>query len=369
LAGIEGLRLALIGPQAPPAGGMARQRDTLAVRLRQMGVAVEVVSVNPPHPAWVARVPWLRAALRLVRYGCALWPVLGRVEVAHVMACSGWSWHLFAAPAVWFARVRGVPVVMSYHGGQARAFFARQFKWLSPTFKHVRVLTTPSGFLQTLFAEYGLAAQVVPNSVDLSIFHPPANPRAAGLHVVVTRNLEPVYDIASALRAFARVLEKRPGATLTLAGSGPLLQALQQQARMLGVSGRVRFALRLDAAHMAALYREADVMLNPALADNFPNSVLEAAASAVPVVSTRVGGIPWLLQDEVSALLVEAGDDVAMAAAVMRIAEDTALRERLVREGRALAAAHDWQAVCRQWAAIYTGARGEAGASRGGDAD
>jgi glycosyltransferase involved in cell wall biosynthesis len=86
------------------------------------------------------------------------------------------------------------------------------------------------------------------------------------------------------------------------------LQSLQALAASLGIADAVCFVGRLDRDQVAALYSEADVILNPSRVDNMPNSVLEAMACGLPVVSTRAGGVPHIVRDGVSALLVDAGD-------------------------------------------------------------
>lgn len=347
-----GVRLALVGPQAPPAGGMARNRDQLIRSLTDEGVLVWPVSVNAPYrPAWAARLRGVRALVRLVPYVARLWRVCGVVEVMHVMANSGWSWHLFAAPAVWVARLRGVPVVVSFHGGLAEGFLTRQHALVRPTLRRAHLMV-PSGFLQSVFGRFGFEATVVPNRVDVAAFAPgPARP--AGAHVVVTRNLEPVYDIATALRAFARLRAARPDARLTIAGTGPQAQALQALRDELGLKEAVTFCGRLQTHDIAALYAQADVALNPSLADNLPNSLLEALAAGVPVVSTRVGGVPWLVEHEVSALLVTPGCPDQMAAALQRMIESPNLRARLVAAGREIALQYRWDAVRPRLLQVY----------------
>jgi hypothetical protein len=104
---------------------MANQTRQLAELLGAEGIQVEVVQVNPPYwPAWVGHVRGIRALCRLLPYLVRLWRALGRVDLAHVMANSGWAWHLFAAPAILVARVRKVPAVVNYRGGDADRFFA-----------------------------------------------------------------------------------------------------------------------------------------------------------------------------------------------------------------------------------------------------
>ena len=313
-----GLRIGLVGPLSPPAGGMANQTRQLADLLGADGVTVTVVQVNAPYrPTWIGAVPVLRALFRLLPYLRALWQTAGRVDLFHVMANSGWSWHLFAAPAVWVAHWRGVPVVVNYHGGEAEAFLQCAGGLVRFTLRRASVLTVPSSFLQQVFLRFGISARVVPNTIDLSRF-PPRGPVCGTVpHLMVARNLEPLYDIGSAIRAFGYVRVRFPGARLSIAGTGSEAQVLRQLVLALGLADVVEFTGRLEIDAMAALYRNANLLLNTSLADNMPVSLLEAWSSGVPVVSTNVGGIPHLAQDGVNASLVPPSDPVAMAQACM----------------------------------------------------
>jgi glycosyltransferase involved in cell wall biosynthesis len=109
-------------------------------------------------------------------------------------------------------------------------------------------------------------------------------------------------DNASAIRALALVRARVPHAQLIVAGSGPEKTRLKQLAESLNLGGSVRFTGRVEAADMPALYRSAQVSLNPSRVDNMPNSVLEALAAGVAVVSTRVGGVPYMVEHEKTAL-------------------------------------------------------------------
>lgn len=354
---LTGLRVGLIGPLPPPAGGMANQTRQLAELLGGRQAQVQLVQTNAPYrPAWVGQVPLARAVFRLLPYLLQLWRAAGRSDVMHIMANSGWSWHLFAAPAIWVARLRRTPVVVNYRGGEAEGFLASNRRVVGWSLKQTARIVVPSGFLQAVFAGQGLATEVVPNIIDLARFHP-ADVSAANTtrapHVLVARNLEPIYDNATALRAFAQVLQQCPHARLTIAGTGPQEVELRQLCQHLGIAEAVHFSGRLDRDDMAALLRHSSVALNPSLVDNMPNSVLEALASGVPVVSTRVGGVPHIVQDGVTALLVHPRDPDAMAAALLRLITDAPLAARLARAGLQDVQRYTWDRVAPQWAAVY----------------
>lgn len=354
LMGFAGLRVTLVGPLPPPAGGMANQTRQLAELLRSARSQVTLVQTNVPFPRWVERVPVLRAMVRLIPYLLALWRAAARCDVFHVMANSGWSWHLFAAPAIWIAHWRRVPVVLNYRGGEAAVFLRRAHRLVAWSMGRVAALVVPSGFLKEIFSQYGMTSTVVPNIIDLSRFSPQtksAIERAP--HLMVARNLEPIYDNETAIAAFAIVRERYPHARLTIAGTGPSKAALQSLVARLGIDQAVHFAGRLDRDAMADLYRDADVSINPSLVDNMPNSVLESLACGVPVVSTRVGGVPYIVQDGVTALLVPPQDPDAMAHALLRLLDDSSLRARLVESGLAEVRRYEWSSVAPLLELVY----------------
>lgn len=351
---LSGLKIALVGPLPPPHGGIANQTRQLAELLEREGACVTLVAVNSPYwPRWIGGLRGLRAFFRLLPFVRRLWSVAGEVEIFHVMANSGWSWHLFAAPAVWVARLRGIPAVVNYRGGEAQKFLRRSGRLVAWTLRRATALVVPSGFLKKVFATQGLEAVVVPNIIDLEHFHPAAVARPADPHLVVARNLDPIYDIGTALSAFALVRKSVVRVRMTVAGSGPERPALEQLAAQLGVAQSVLFSGELDRAAMAELYRSSSVALNPSLVDNMPNSVLEALASGVPVVSTDVGGVPFIVRHESTALLVPPGDPAAMAGAVLRILLDKGLAERLACAGLADARQYGWNQIKARWAAVY----------------
>jgi glycosyltransferase involved in cell wall biosynthesis len=327
------LAVGLVGPLPPPSGGMANQTKQLARLLAEAGVRVELVQTNAPYrPAWIEPLRGVRALFRLVPYLLALWRCAGRVDVFHVMANSGWAWHLLAAPAVWIASLRGKPAIVNYRGGEAERFLQKEFAWVRPTLSRARGVIVPSGFLRGVFGKHGVQTEIVPNIVDLMRFRP-AEPRPGRLHMLVARNLEDIYDVPTALRAFARLHASHPHARLTVAGSGRRRVDLERLCADLGIADAVAFTGRVENERMADLYRDADVLLNPALVDNMPNSLLEAMASGVPIVSTNVGGVPYVVEDGRTALLVRPRDPDAVVAAVERLVTDRALALRLRETG------------------------------------
>lgn len=359
-----GLRVAIVGPVPPPNGGMAAQTRQLADLLRSEGADATIVAVNAPYrPSWIRTIPVLRAWFRLGPYLADLWRVAGEVDLFHVMANSGWAWHLFAAPAVWVARIRGVPVIVNYRGGEAGSFLDRSATSVRCTMRVASSLIVPSGFLVGVFQRHGLEARIVPNVVDLAQFRMSnvQEPIAREPHIVVTRNLEQIYDVATAVRAFAEVRRVMHAARLSIAGSGPERMQLERLVADLQLGDAVQFVGRLDRPAMVRLLQTAHLMLNASREDNMPNSALEALASGVPIVSTDVGGIPYLLEQGRTAILVQAGDYQAMAKAALEVLRVDGVRERLVSEGLSEVRRYTWDAVRPLLADVYHSALRTAG--------
>jgi glycosyltransferase involved in cell wall biosynthesis len=350
------LAVVLVGPLPPPPGGMAIQTLLLAEALRAEGARVEIVAFNSPYrPAWIGRIRIVRAGFRLVPYVWRLWRVLRAADLVHVMANSGRSWYLFVLPALRVAAWRRCRNVVDYRGGQAKAFFARSWRWLERDFRRVTVVVA-SEYLHAIFGHYGIDAVMVPNLLDernfpAAMLADPLDPRSPCL--LVTRNLEAIYAIHNAILAAALLTARYPRLKLVIAGDGAERSRLEALARARLAPEAVEFTGFVDRPGITQLYRRATVYVNCSEVDNCPNSVIEALAAGIPVVSTNVGGIPDLIVDGEQGLLVAPGDPRALAEAIARILEDSALRARLVARGRERTEAFRWQHVREALARAY----------------
>ncbi|MCF8107508.1 MAG: glycosyltransferase family 4 protein [Desulfohalobiaceae bacterium] len=368
-------RVGVVGPFPPPWDGMGNQTAQLVRLLRSEGIQTDTVRINEPYcPVWISRLRGVRALFRLIPYMSRLWKLAKKAEVVHVIANSGWSWYLFAAPAIWVASIRRCPVVLHYRGGRADQFLKKNITLVRPALQRVHTLVVPSSFLQKVFADNGVKARVIPNVIDIGRFRPKGvnkpehsgpqptcedcgqkedtglqSPSAnSGPHIIVTRKLEPVYDIETVIRAFDLIRQEKQSARLTIAGKGPEKVKLQHLVQELGLSGSVFFAGEISSQEIAELYDRADLMLNASRVDNMPNSILEALASHVPVVSTNAGGIPYMVSDEEHALLAPVQDYEALAEKSLRVLNNIELREKLLVNGFKLVNQCTWDEVKKQ---------------------
>jgi len=179
--------------------------------------------------------------------------------------------------------------------------------------------------------EYALPPSAVPvvgNGIDLDAFRGPQRRglRGAGARLLCVARLAPAKNHALLLQTVALLRESGRDVSLTLVGDGPLRGALEERARELGISERVRFAGRRT--DTAAFYRDCDLFVLLSDYEGMPMSIIEAMASGLPVVATRAGGVAELVDDGVNGALVEA-DAAAAAGAIAAICDDPALYARL----------------------------------------
>jgi len=354
----EALAIGIVGPLPPPAGGMATQTRQLVELLSAEGRNVHIVQTNAAYsPSWVKKIRGVRAIFRLLPYFGKVWVLAGKVNVIHLMANSGWSWQLFSAPVIWIAWIRKTPLIVNYRGGEAPQYFSRSMPWIRPTMKRAAKIVVPSHYLKKVFSEYGFHCEVIPNIVNLERFMPSTaiSYKTDGrFTLIVTRNLEPIYGLPTAIKALALAVDQIPNIELLIAGTGPEKEKLQNLSKRLGVGDKVRFVGRLGPGEIEKFYQGADIMLNPTTVDNMPNSILEALASCVPVISTNVGGVPYMVEHDHTALLVPVNNEEEMARQIVRLYQDSKLREKLIISGLQEVAQYGWLNVKPLWVSAYS---------------
>jgi glycosyltransferase involved in cell wall biosynthesis len=207
------------------------------------------------------------------------------------------------------------------------------------------------------YAPAGKPVTVVPYGVDLREFRP--RPRRERSEVVVgaVARLSKEKGLHYLLQAFALMAGRYPQARLLLAGDGPERQRLERLASRLGLGERVRFLGEVPHEQVPEVLQQLDVFAMPSTYEGFGVAALEAEAMEVPVVASRIHGIPDVVLDGETGLLVPARDRQALAAALERLAVDGDLRRRLGQAGRAFVAEHySWEDNTAQMEALYEAA-------------
>jgi glycosyltransferase involved in cell wall biosynthesis len=196
---------------------------------------------------------------------------------------------------------------------------------------------------------------VVPYGVDLDRFRPRERSDRRDEVVVgaVARfSLEKGLDVL--LEAAARLVRDGVAVRVVLAGEGPQRARLERLAARLEIADRVRFLGEVPHERVPEVLATFDIFALPSRAEGFGVAALEAQAMALPVVGSRVHGIPDTVDDGRTGLLVPPGDTGALAAAIARLAGDAALRAEMGRAGRAFVEArYRWEENAAQMERLY----------------
>ncbi|KMK65649.1 glycosyltransferase [Puniceibacterium sp. IMCC21224] len=159
-----------------------------------------------------------------------------------------------------------------------------------------------------------------------------------GTRLLFVGRLAGVKGVPVLLDALVGLRHTHPNLRLTLIGDGPERAALEARARVLGVAECVDFVGYKSQAEVAQALRDTDVFVLPSFAEGVPVVLMEAMAASLPVVTTRIAGIPELVRDGESGVLVPPGDTQALRTALSRVLDNPDLRRRMGRVGRATVA-------------------------------
>lgn len=350
------IQVAFVAPSLRYVGGQAVQADLLTRNWKgDRDLTATHLSVDPRFPVglrWAEQVPLLRTFLRAPLYAWKLWRGLKNVDVVHIFSASYTSFLLAPLPAWFIARMRGKKTLINYRSGEARDHLQRS-KLARRVLRRADRLVVPSGYLQEVFREFGLEAQIVPNIVDLSQFQfrdrKPLRP-----HLICTRGFHPYYGIDVVVRAFAELQKAYPEAQLDLVGGGSLEASIRDLVRQLRLSN-VNFMGVVSREAIGRAYDRGDIFVNASNLDNMPVSVLEAFAAGTPVVTTEPEGMKYIVQHERTGLLSKPGDPSGLAKNIMRVLKEPQLAEQLTQNAFEESKRYRWTAVREQWLSIYEG--------------
>lgn len=316
--------------------------EELASRLTASGWNVQITSTRR------ARLP------RLADFVTTTWRRRHTYDVAHVEVYSGAAF-VWAEAVCTVLRAAGKPYVLTLHGGNLPEFARKWPGRVARLLKPAAVVTAPSRFLLERLRHLRSDIELLPNALDLADYDFRARLRPAP-RLLWLRAFHTIYNPPLAPAVLARVGALHPDARLTMVGADKgdgSFGATRAAAERLGVGQRVSFPGGVAKSEVPRRLQEGDIFISTTNIDNTPVSVLEAMACGLCVVSTSVGGIPYLLRDGVDSLLVPPDDADAMAAAVCRLLADPALAERISRAGRDAVEGFDWQPILARWQELF----------------
>lgn len=333
-------------------GGQAVQASRLLEKLNQEpNLRVDIQSIGPRFLPRLQKIKYLRTVLTFTKYLYDIFTRIPRYDIIHICSAAHFSFLLAPAPAVLVAKLFGKKTILNYRSGQFRQHYRNWHRTLKPTLKLFDKIITPSNYLVDVFREHGFEAESIYNFVNVEEFK---FKKRETLHPIFLSNrlLEELYNIPCILRAFKIIQGKYPDARLIVASFGDQRENLENYAKELELEN-VEFTGKVSQNQMAQLYEKVDIYLNSPNTDNMPGSIIECYASGVPIVTTNAGGIPYIVENEKTGLIVEIKDHEALAKAAIRLLEDQELAQRLIIGGRKYVQRFTWEQVREKWLAVY----------------
>ena len=308
------------------------------------------------HTPWLRRFPWDKVKggwrVRQLEFECfewraARWVAKHRDEFDVVQVCE-------LPNFVYWLKKRGVktPVVMrltapNYYDPRGGMELADAL--------------IASGTSIERLKERGLEHVVdIPNAVDADLFRPQPSDfrkqRGIGADEFVAlyvARFQAFKNHRMLVEAFARFVKDHPAARLVLAGSGPLRERTERQVAELGLADRVLFLGEVPFPELPAIYAAADVKVISSDYESFCFAAIEAMSAGLPVLTTDCAWVPRLVADG-AGMVVPAGDAGAFAAALKKMADNPALRQRMGASGRQqVLERHTWPASAERLLRLY----------------
>ncbi len=259
-----------------------------------------------------------------------------------------------------FAR-RGIAMVHTVHN-----LAEKEADWLGRVihryaFRHgVTPVAIAGEVARSVRAVYGIEPETIANGIDTKAFERPearARWRESNgfspddVLIVSAARLEPQKNPLALIEAFATVTSAEPNCRLLMAGAGTLLDAARERSAQLGIEGSVHFlGVRED---MPELLNACDVFALASDWEGHPLSIMEAMAAGLPVVATAVGGVPEIVANGITGLLVSPGDVAALAEALLWLVRNPERRAGMGATARAESARFDSSVMAAAYASLF----------------
>jgi glycosyltransferase involved in cell wall biosynthesis len=259
-------------------------------------------------------------------------------------------WYAFLCAQL--ARLLKIKYIPILHGGNLPNRFKNNPKLCRMLFAKAFKNVAPSGYLKQAFENEGFTNVVlIPNAIEIGKYEF-KNRTNLSPKLLWVRAFATIYNPEMALRVLQQLQKAYPEATLTMVGpeKDGSLQTTKALAASLGLS--VTFTGQLSKEAWWQLAAEHDIFINTTHFDNTPVSVLEAMALGLPVVSTAVGGIPYLITPDVTGKLVPDADTDAMVAAITELLQQQEQGQLLIQNARSFVAQMDWDVVKEKWVEV-----------------
>ena len=259
---------------------------------------------------------------------------------------SNYYYALIVSQVCRFLKIKYIPIL---HGGNLEKRLANNKKLSGLIFNNAHKLVAPSKFLESVFSKYGYNNLVfIPNTIDIENYKFKQR-ELSQLKLLWVRSFSSIYNPEMAIKVLERLNNNGVSAMLTMVG--PEIDGSMASTKELARHKKldVEFTGKLTKEEWIRLSEGHNIFINTTNIDNTPVSVIEAMALGIPIVSTNVGGIPFLVSNGEEGLLVERGSSNAMCDSILKLYKKNDLKKTLTSNARKKVEAFDWNLVKPKW--------------------
>ena len=251
------------------------------------------------------------------------------------------------------ARILSLKYIPILHGGNLPQRLKNSEVLSTMIFKYAYQNVSPSLYLKSEFKQYNFETVYIPNTIPISTYPFKLRTKLEP-KLLWVRAFDKIYNPAMAVKVLAILKASYKNASLCMVGPDKdgSLSEVKGLAIQLGVAVSVIFTDVLPKEQWHQLSENYDIFINTTNIDNMPVSVMEAMALGLPIVSTNVGGLPYLIENEVDGLLIPVNEEKKMAEAITTLLSNTDKAQELSKNAREKVEKFDWNMLKQKWQEI-----------------
>lgn len=320
------MNILLVCNYKPSVGGISGQVELLQKHLREEGHSADIFSTK----ASMIRRLLLPIRLRFIAK---------HYDLLHIHCCSGLGF-LPAVIGITTGRRLKKRLVLTYHGGGGENFFDKHPKLVRHYLTRTDTNIVLSGFLAKVFEKHHLPYTIIPNIIELDESQFRLRETLTP-NFICTRAHETLYNIPCILHAFQKVQAELPEATLTLVGSGTEHENIKKLALELNLKN-ITFTGRVHNHEIYHQLDHSDIFLSSPTVDNMPVSILEAMNAGLLVISSRVGGVPYMIKNGSNGLLFESDSPDELAQKMLWAIENQSIAKTIILQAHQYVNQYRW---------------------------
>jgi glycosyltransferase involved in cell wall biosynthesis len=263
----------------------------------------------------------------------------------------------YAWTSGFLCQLLNLPYVLILRGGNLEIRFKKSKKLSKRLIFNAQEIVAPSGYLQDVtYQLFDRRPKVIPNFIDIENYHFPKRSLKQEVALLWVRAFDKIYNPELAVEVLHLLRKNGVQAKLTFVGPDKdgTMEVCKKLAKELQLDPYIVFTGRLTKFEWTSLAKNHHIFINTTNIDNTPVSVMEAMALGMPVVTTKVGGIPYLFEDQVEGVMVAPDDAMAMYEAIQLLFSNPDQYSFISNGARKKAELWDWKVIKNQWIEVFS---------------